>query len=422
MRMRSVGTVAKGALLFVAQLAVPGCATAQDETEAYVWENSTELSFVSTGGNSSTSTLGLKSALSATGGQNVFKIELGGIRGETHLRTLTATGTATDFTVNETTVSQLTAESYFVRGRYDRAIASGYVFSGAGWDRNTFAGVQNRYALVVGLGKTWVESETSRFKTDLAPTYTIQKDVDPAADADEGFGGVNDRFGHEAGNEALEAVGRALELAGRDQDVAVRYGGEEFVLIMPGTGKEDAGRVADRVCRAIAGLELPPSEPETGVTMSVGIASYPVDALAPEALIRCADRAMYTAKAKGKNQAQLYGANRRALPRVDVALEGEIRGLKKNSLPFSTMNVSERGLRVRAKAPLALNSMVEFALHIPGHDEGVKAYGRVVRVYEKEDDAYQMAISMDIDTREHAAFTAYLRALASTETEESDLG
>ena len=130
---------------------------------------------------------------------------------------------------------------------------------------------------------------------------------------------------------------------------------------------------------------------------------------------------MYTAKAKGKNQAQLYGANRRALPRVDVALEGEIRGLKKNSLPFSTMNVSERGLRLRAKAPLALNSMVEFVLHLPGHDEGVKAYGRVVRVYEKEDDAYQMAISiMDIDTREHAAFTAYLRAL--TATEELELG
>lgn len=190
MRMRSVGGVARGALLFVAQLALPACATTQDETGAYAWENSTELSFVSTGGNSSTSTLGLKSALIATGGRNVFKIELGGIRGETHLRTLTATGTATDFTVNETTVSQLTAESYFVRGRYDRAIASGYVFSGAGWDRNTFAGVHNRYALVVGLGKTWVESETSRFKTDLAPTYTIQKDVDPAADADEGFGGV----------------------------------------------------------------------------------------------------------------------------------------------------------------------------------------------------------------------------------------
>ena len=226
------------------------------------------------------------------------------------------------------------------------------------------------------------------------------------------FKSYNDRFGHEAGNEALEAVGRALELAGRDQDVAVRYGGEEFVLIMPETGKEDAGRVADRVA-SVRARDRRNHECGDRVLSSGRIGA--------EALIRCADRAMYTAKAKGKNQAQLYGANRRALPRVDVALEGEIRGLKKNSLPFSTMNVSERGLRVRAKAPLALNSMVEFVLHLPGHDEGVKAYGRVVRVYEKEDDAYQMAISiMDIDTREHAAFTAYLRAL--TATEELELG
>ena len=190
MNRRCVGAVTRGVLLLVAQLAVPGYATAQDETGAYTWENSTELSFVSTGGNSSSSTLGLKSALGATGGQNAFKIELGGIRGETNFRTLTATGTATDFTVNETTSSQLTAESYFLRGRYDRAFGNAYVFSGAGWDRNTFAGVQNRYAFVVGLGKTWVDSGTSRFKTDLAPTYTIQKDVDPALGADEGFGGA----------------------------------------------------------------------------------------------------------------------------------------------------------------------------------------------------------------------------------------
>ena len=76
--------------------------------------------------------------------------------------------------------------------------------------------------------------------------------------------------------------------------------------------------------------------------MSLGVASYPADAGASEDLVRCADRAMYTAKAKGKNQAQLYGANRRALRRVQVELTGEIRTLKDESLPFSTLNISER--------------------------------------------------------------------------------
>ena len=231
----------------------------------------------------------------------------------------------------------------------------------------------------------------------------------------------NDRFGHDAGNDALKAVGEALQEAGRDQDVAVRYGGEEFVLIMPETSKEDAGVVADRVCRAIAELELSPSPSKNGVTMSLGVASYPVDAVAPEALIRCADRAMYTAKAKGKNQTQLYGANRRALRRVRVELKGEIRVLNDTGVPFSTLNISERGLSLKAKEPLELNSMVEFVLDVPGRSEGIKAYGRVVRVYDKVDGAYEMALAiMDMDSREHLALTMFLRSQTSNEDDESE--
>jgi len=223
------------------------------------------------------------------------------------------------------------------------------------------------------------------------------------------FKSYNDRFGHEAGNKALKAVGRGLQKAGRDQDVAVRYGGEEFVLIMPGTSKDDAERVAERVRRVIEELKLPESEAADGVTISLGVASYPEDALGSEALIRCADRAMYTAKAKGKNQIQLYGANRRALRRVAVELKGEIRILRDQALPFSTLNVSERGLRLKAEKPLVLNSMVEFVLKLPDHRHGVKAYARVVRVYEEEDGGYQMALSiMDIDTREYSALSSYL--------------
>jgi hypothetical protein len=163
-------------------------ARAQDA--GFTWENATELSFVSTGGNASSSTLGLKSSLTGTTGPNSFKIELGGIRGETGIVTRTATGTSTNFTVSEVNTSQLTAENYFTRGRYDRAFAEAYLFAGVGWDRNTFAGVQNRYAGVLGIGRTWAEGETGRLKTDVGATYTIQKDVDPAPGAKDGFGGA----------------------------------------------------------------------------------------------------------------------------------------------------------------------------------------------------------------------------------------
>lgn len=171
-------------------IAFSGAAGALQAQDAFVWTNATELSFVSTGGNASSSTLGAKLSLIGKGGANGFKLELGGIRGETNFRTLTATGTTTDFSVTETTTSQLTAESYFARGRYDRSLGAAYTFGGAGWDRNTFAGVQNRYALVAGLGKAFVDDDASRFKADLGATYTIQKDVAPVPGADDAFGGI----------------------------------------------------------------------------------------------------------------------------------------------------------------------------------------------------------------------------------------
>ncbi len=100
-------------------------------------------------------------------------------------------------------------------------------------------------------------------------------------------------------------------------------------------------------------------------------------------------------------------------------MEGEIRVMKEETIPFSTLDVSERGLRLKAKESLEMNSMVEFVLNLPGPSPGVKAYGRVVRVYEKEDGAYQMAFEiMDIDSREYLALTRYLRTEASPSSDE----
>jgi putative salt-induced outer membrane protein YdiY len=159
------------------------------DAQGFAWENATELSFVSTGGNASSTTLGVKASLTGTGDPNVVKLEVGGIRASSDIKTRRATGTPTSFTIAETTNSAVTAESYFARGRYDRAFAGAFAFGGAGWDRNTFAGVQNRFAFVAGFGRTWIEGETGRFKTDVGGTYTIQKDVRPAPGADEAFFG-----------------------------------------------------------------------------------------------------------------------------------------------------------------------------------------------------------------------------------------
>mgnify|MGYP001224221152 CR=1 FL=1 len=237
------------------------------------------------------------------------------------------------------------------------------------------------------------------------------------------FKDFNDRFGHQVGNETLQALAVGLKEIGREQDIAVRYGGEEFVLIMPETSKEDAGRVAERVCEAVASIQLSESDPSRGVTMSIGVASFPTDALTQDDLIRCADRAMYIAKARGKNQAQLYGANRRAHRRVEVEMTGELRILKDESLPFSTLDLSERGLRLTAAESLPLSSIVEFVLTLPGDGQKIKAYGRVMRAAECEDGGYEMALTiMDIDSRAYIALTRYLNTQGKKAISEVDTG
>ena len=178
---RTLGWAVTGA----AMLAYASQVSAQES--GFTWENATELSFVATGGNASSSTLGLKAALTGSDDGNAFKLEIGGVRGETGFRELTATGTPASFTVAEATRSELTAESYFARARADRSFGVAYGFGGAGWDRNTFAGVQNRYAFVTGVGRDWATTEDTRFKTDLGLTYTIQKDVDPAPERRRGL-------------------------------------------------------------------------------------------------------------------------------------------------------------------------------------------------------------------------------------------
>jgi len=192
------------ALVSVLCLAAP--VLAQDES-SFVWDNSTEFSFVSTSGNASSNTLGLKSALTGSGDGNTFKLEIGGIRASSNFTTRTATGTLTNFDIIEETRSERSAASYFARSRYDHDLGAGFAFGGAGWERNTFAGIKHRYSFVLGLGKAWVESETGLFKTDLGATYTIQKDVSPTPDASDGFGGAR------ATIEASRAVTSTTDLA-----------------------------------------------------------------------------------------------------------------------------------------------------------------------------------------------------------------
>jgi len=156
----------------------------------FSWDNATELSYVATAGNASSTTLGLKSTLTGSGSGGTFKLEVGGIRASSNFTTRTAVGTSDDFVITKETRTERSAANYFARSRYDHPLGATFVFGGGGWERNTFSGVNHRFSFVSGLGKSWVEGDAWLFKTDLGVTYTIQRDVVPDPSTSDEFAGL----------------------------------------------------------------------------------------------------------------------------------------------------------------------------------------------------------------------------------------
>jgi two-component system cell cycle response regulator len=118
------------------------------------------------------------------------------------------------------------------------------------------------------------------------------------------FKPINDQFGHVVGDKVLRAVGSAITRCVRVSDIAARYGGDEFAIILPQTPPEGAMRVCERILRTIGELKL---ADENGaacrVTASLGLAYYPAEDLeTPEDLVHSADGALYGAKRMGKNR------------------------------------------------------------------------------------------------------------------------
>src|SRR5207244_1355809 len=108
----------------------------------------------------------------------------------------------------------------------------------------------------------------------------------------DGLKQINDRYGHLTGSHALCRVADVLSFC-RDIDMAVRYGGDEFAVVLPETGAEGANQVAQRICDSIANDGMGPP-----LSVSVGVAVYPQDGERIEVLLRKADVAMYAMKAK----------------------------------------------------------------------------------------------------------------------------
>lgn len=139
-------------------------------------------------------------------------------------------------------------------------------------------------------------SEVARAERDGGTVALCIIDVDR-------FKTINDSYGHPAGDRALVEIARRLQRGSRTADLLVRYGGEEFALLMPGARTDQLAPVAERLRAEVARTPVPLA-PDTciALTVSIGAAGYPEHGRSPAELIAAADRALYAAKESGRDR------------------------------------------------------------------------------------------------------------------------
>ncbi|MGZ6328939.1 MAG: diguanylate cyclase [Candidatus Limnocylindrales bacterium] len=174
-------------------------------------------------------------------------------------------------------------------------------------DLDQLTGVANHRALQERL-----RQELARAARSGRPLAVAMIDLD-------GFKAVNDRHGHAQGDHVLREVAGVLRAALREPDVVARYGGDEFVVLMPDTDDGHARQVLRRVGRAVAGHAFSLGERQVEqIGASAGLALYPRDGVTPAALLAAADRAMYAAKRGARAGAPVRRERPSVVPRGAV--------------------------------------------------------------------------------------------------------
>jgi diguanylate cyclase (GGDEF)-like protein/PAS domain S-box-containing protein len=160
--------------------------------------------------------------------------------------------------------------------------------------RDPLTGLHNRRYLDETLPR-----ELQRAERAGQPVGIIMLDIDH-------FKRFNDTYGHDAGDTVLRAVGAFLKEHTRGADIACRYGGEEFTLVLPGASLADTQQRAEELRAGIQTLAVQHGEqPLAQVTISLGVAVFPAHGTTAESLIRAADQALYQAKRNGRNRIEV---------------------------------------------------------------------------------------------------------------------
>lgn len=243
-----------------------------------------------------------------------------------------------------------------------------------------------------------ISREVERFKRFGQRFSLLMLDVDH-------FKRFNDTFGHTAGDDALRVVADVLRHTARSFDHIVRYGGEEFALILPHTDNAQAVAAAERLRQAVASRPVEVSGQEVPVTVSLGTATFPEDAINARDLVCRSDEALYEAK-RTRNAVSCYLEKNRSFPRAPVNLmalfansgeHGEAEPVR-----VAVANVSFGGMLCLSPVPILPGAKVEISLDAEAPAQrGLRVSARVVRLErETENVGFSIALVFDLASLE----------------------
>lgn len=187
---------------------------------------------------------------------------------------------------------------------------------------DTLTGLPNRRSFNEDLGRRF-----DQWHRHQIPLSMLMIDIDS-------FKKVNDQFGHQTGDEVLRSVAHLINKTLRQMDLAARFGGEEFSVLLPGTNLQGATTVAERLRAAVAGEPLFHGGKQLRVTVSIGVSSV-CDLDDAEAFVKRADEALYAAKNCGRNRAYLHDGKEVLPIAVDASVVRQPFNEKQYIAPYS---------------------------------------------------------------------------------------